>query len=83
MELFEKTDSDRTMNILDNIVVEDALRNQETADKLKETRARLNKNHGRIGSGAKDGSTGYSGGSQLNYIQPTERGYQGLEAPLG
>mgnify|MGYP006188551523 CR=1 FL=1 len=83
MEKFETLDSARTMNIIDNILIEDALRDEQANQQITHKRAVLNKHYGIIGYDEDGEPTVNSGASQLNYVAQTENGFAGLEPPLG
>lgn len=74
LDLFQQLDSERSFNLIDNLIVEDSVRNSRDDDALVKMRARINKE--------------YSNGVEADlsespeYEEPTDDGYAGL-APLG
>jgi hypothetical protein len=71
-KLFNETDSERTFNIIDDILVEDALRNAETDSALTKVRAVIDKAY--YPSSGDDGEFNYDY-SNIEYVEPTEDGY--------
>ncbi|QFG12217.1 Hypothetical Protein OBI_RACECAR_90 [Arthrobacter phage Racecar] len=78
-KLFNETDSERTFNIIDDILVEDAIRDAQSDSALTKVRAAIDK--------AYSPSTGLDGEfiydySNIEYIEPTEDGYNlGFDLP--
>jgi hypothetical protein len=77
--VFDDLDAERCFNVIDYLVVTDALANTKSQGALKEVRTALDKLYDRIegvGSVAK-----YS--PPIVYADQTEDGYVGFEKPLG
>lgn len=75
-------DADRSFNMIDNIFVEDALRDAQVQGNLVLIRAKVNKIHDREKSTGADDEF-HSGNGPIEYTEQTEHGFVGLEAPLG
>lgn len=74
----------RSFNVIDHLLIEDAVRDNESRGAIIKSRAQLDKQYGRIGKGDNDEfSMQPSGNSQLNYVDQTEDGFVGLEPPVG
>lgn len=80
MELFNELDAERSFNIIDNIFVEETIRDAEVQGNLILVRAKLNNVYKRESNGSNVNST--SGTGPIEYTEQTEEGFMGLEAPL-
>jgi len=78
--MFNELGSERTFNVIDDILVEEALRNAETEDTLLKIRLAFEKIYTTRDS---DDSTVEIDYSDVEYIEPSDDGYEGLPfAPL-
>lgn len=73
--MFNELGSERTFNIIDDILVEEALRNAETDDTLLKIRLAFEKIYTTRDS---DDSTVDFDYSEVEYIEPSDDGYEGL-----
>lgn len=78
--MFNELDAESTFNIIDNIFVEEAIRDAHAQGNLVLVRAKLNKIYKRESNGSNDNST--SGTGPIEYTEQTEEGFMGLEAPM-
>jgi hypothetical protein len=78
--MFNELDAESTFNIIDNIFVEETLKDAHSGGNLVLIRAKLNKIYDRESNGSKD--TSASGNGPIEYTEQTENGFVGLEAPL-
>jgi hypothetical protein len=78
--LFNELDAERSFNIIDNIFVEETIRDAQANGNLILVRAKMNKIYDRESNGSKDNSA--SGDGPIEYTEQTEEGFVGLEAPL-
>jgi hypothetical protein len=76
--MFNELDSDRSFNIIDDILAEQLLRNEETNNGLTEVRLRIDKLYWQLSEEEME-EPGYIPG---NYTPQTEMGYEGLLPPL-
>jgi hypothetical protein len=77
-------DAERSFNLIDNIFIEESLRDEALQGQLFLRRAKLNKIH----ESETDTNTSYndsrhSDTGPIKYTEQTEQGFVGLEAPLG
>lgn len=86
--IFDEYDAERAFNLIDYLLVEDAIYDGSNQGNVNKIRAMLNKSYGRTRTMVdEDGfeievdSTSSSG--EFNYVEQTEQGYLGLEAPMG
>lgn len=75
-------DAERSFNVIDNLIVEDAVENAQAQGALFEARTNLTKAYDKIDGDGTDDFSG-NGTGQIEYTPQTEEGYLGLEAPLG
>lgn len=78
--MFNELDAESTFNIIDNIFVEETIRDAQANGNLVLIRAKLNKIYDRESNGSND--TSASGNGPIEYTEQTEEGFVGLEAPL-
>lgn len=89
MEVFERYDAERSFNVIDQILLEDALHDATHHGAVVKSRATLNKAYGRIGTSGRndtdsdDEDSIESSRDSPVYAEQTEFGYVGFEAPLG
>ncbi len=76
--MFNELDSDRSFNIIDDILAEETLRNDETKNGLTEVRLRINNTYWQISEEEQE-EPGYIPG---DYTSQNEMGYAGLLPPL-
>jgi hypothetical protein len=76
-------DAERTFNVIDNLIVADAIENALANGGLFEARTKLSKVYDKIDSDGTDDFSGNNGTGQIEYTPQTEDGYLGLEKPLG
>jgi len=79
--MFNELDAESTFNIIDNIFVEESLKDAQFQGNLTLIRAKLNNIYDRESNGSNDKST--SGNGPIEYTEQTEEGFVGLEAPMG
>jgi hypothetical protein len=79
--MFNELDAESTFNIIDNIFVEESLKDAHFQGNLSLIRAKLNKIYDRESNGTDDNSA--SGNGPIEYTEQTEEGFVGLEAPMG
>lgn len=78
--MFNEMGSERSFNIIDDILVEEALKNAETEDVLLKIRLAFEKIY--TTSGTDDPAVDFDY-SSVEYIEPSDDGYEGLPfAPL-
>lgn len=83
VRLFNETDSARSFNIIDDILVEDTLRDAETQGTLHKIRLTLDKAYS--GKSMNDDDPAYNFDYEnMEYAESTEDGYVGINlTPLG
>lgn len=79
--MFNELDSERSFNIIDDILVEDALRNAESDSALTKVRAAIDKAYS-SGFDGEDDSFDNNYYGNIEYIEPGEDGYDlGFDLP--
>lgn len=73
--MFNELGSERSFNIIDDILVEEALKNAETEDVLLKIRLAFEKIY--TTSGTDDPAVDFDY-SEVEYLEPTDEGYAGL-----
>lgn len=77
-------DAERTFNLIDNIFIEESLRDATLQGQLFLQRAKLNKIHeGEANRDTSYNDSRHSDNGPIKYTEQTEQGFVGLEAPLG
>lgn len=87
LELFEKIGSEQMFHIIDTIVADTAVEDAQGEGNLSDIRAKINKIHGKMGgSDFRDSTQRDTSDPKMIepvYLEATEAGFPGLEAPLG
>lgn len=91
LELFSTVDADRSFNVIDSIIIDDAIRNGQADNGLQKTRAEILKVYNRVSEfddldlpvQFNPETGGFTNPNIPKYIEPTVSGYPGLEPPVG
>jgi len=76
-------DAERSFNLIDNIFVEDSLRDSLSQGNLNLIRAKVLKVHEFDSTDTSYNDSRHSDNRPIKYTEQTEQGFVGLEAPLG
>jgi len=86
--IFDEYDAERAFNLIDYLLVEDAIYDGANQGNVTKIRAIVNKSYGRTRTMVDEDGFEItvdvdSDSGEFNYVEQTEQGYLGLEAPMG